>query len=360
MPIARICAVLAACSALVSAADAPLTRNIILVTADGLRWQDLFHGMDPLLAHQKSAHMDKAAARRKKYSGDTGRERREALMPFFWKRLAPQGVVLGNVKVTNAYRVSYPGYSEILTGRAEDSIIRGNDPIRNPNETVLEFLKRKLGLTREQVALFASWDVFRHIGEHAEGSITINAGYQAFEGPGVPAPIAELSRLQFHMLSPWDEARHDYITYQMGLEYLKAAHPRVLYIALDETDDWAHDHRYDRVLDAIADFDNFLERLWTTVQSMEEYRGRTTLIVTSDHGRGSTLEDWNTHGAKAQGAERVWLAILGPDTPATGESDAPAGQRDIAPTIIQLMGLDPAGYAGATGSAIGAAMKPPR
>ncbi|MCU1273220.1 MAG: hypothetical protein JWO48_651 [Bryobacterales bacterium] len=37
------------------------TRNIILVTADGLRWQDLFGGLDPLLKDEKSAGMDKAA-----------------------------------------------------------------------------------------------------------------------------------------------------------------------------------------------------------------------------------------------------------------------------------------------------------
>jgi hypothetical protein len=357
MLIARLGLAFAAFSAVIFAADASRTHNIILVTADGLRWQDLFHGVDPLLAKEKSAHMDQADDRRKRWARATERESREALMPFFWKHLAPQGVVLPDVKVTNAYRVSYPGYSEILTSRTEDPIIRNNDPIRNPNPTVLEFLKQKLGLTKQQVALFASWDVFRQIGEHTEGSISINAGYQAVEGSRTPPRMAELSRMQFHMLTPWDEARHDYITAELAIEYLKAAKPRVLYVSFDETDDWAHDHRYDRVLDAIAEFDQFLERLWTTVQSMKDYRGNTTLIVTSDHGRGSTLEDWNGHGSKIEGADRIWLAIVGPDTPATGESNATAEQRDIAPTIVKLMGFDPAEYKGATGSPIGAAMK---
>jgi hypothetical protein len=353
MLIARLGLTAFALSALVLGAD---TRNIILVTADGLRWQDAFHGMDPLLAKEKSAHMDEADVRRKRWWRETELERREALMPFFWKQLAPKGVVLGNVKVTNAYRVSYPGYSEILTGRTEDSLIRNNDPIRNPNQTVLEFLRRKLGLRKEQVALFASWDVFQKIGEHEEGSISINAGYQAFDNPSASPSIAELSRIQFRMLTPWDEARHDYITGAMGLEYLKHTKPRALYISFDETDDWAHANRYDRVLDAISEFDQFLERLWNTVQSMKEYRNRTTLVVTSDHGRGSTLEDWNGHGSKVVGADRIWMAIVGPGTPAAGESSATAEQRDIAPTIIKLMGFDPAEYTGATGSPIGAAI----
>jgi hypothetical protein len=76
-------------------------------------------------------------------------------------------------KVTNQYRVSYPGYSEILTGRTQDDVIKGNDPIRNPTRTMLEFLRLKLGLPKEQVALFASWERFNLIGEATEGQIVI-------------------------------------------------------------------------------------------------------------------------------------------------------------------------------------------
>jgi arylsulfatase A-like enzyme len=106
----------------------------------------------------------------------------------------------------------------------------------------------------------------------------------------------------------------------------------------------------------IATTDGFLKRLWTTVQNMPEYRNSTTLIVTSDHGRGSTLADWSGHGSKVIGADKIWLAILGPDTPAAGEVTTHVEQRDIAPTIIKLMGLNPADYKGATGSPIAAAV----
>jgi hypothetical protein len=327
------------------------TRNVILITADGLRWQDLFHGIDPLLAREKSVSMDSANKdaddRRRRYAT------RESLAPFFWTTIAKKGLVLNDVHVTNAYRVSYPGYSEILTGRASDDIIKGNDPIQQPNETVLEFLKRKLSVPMNRIALFSSWDHFHFIGEHTPGTIFINAGYQDL--PSAP----DLSRLQHVALSPWDEARHDAFTFELALSYLKKEKPRVLYISFDETDDWAHNHRYDRVLDMIGAFDGFLNRLWTAVQSMPEYRDSTTLIVTSDHGRGSTLADWSDHGRKVQGADKIWLAILGPDTPASGESSARAEQRDIAPTIIKLLNLDPADYQGATGKPIPSAFKPP-
>ena len=141
------------------------TRNIILVTADGLRWQDLFHGIDPLLAREKSVSMDPSSK-----DADARRARfvtRESLAPFFWRTIAENAVVLNNVNVTNAYRVSYPGYSEILTGRASDDIITGNIDVQQPNENILEFLKRKLSLPKDRVALFSSWDHFQvHRGTH--------------------------------------------------------------------------------------------------------------------------------------------------------------------------------------------------
>ncbi len=162
------------------------THAVFLVTVDGLRWQEVFNGIDPLLMKEKSAGMQEqgAAALRDKLYKDTPQSRREALMPFFWTDLAPQGAVIGNLgkassmRVTNAYRVSYPGYSEILTGRSQDDKIKGNDPIQNPTTTILEFLRTRLNLPRSQVALFASWDTFHAIGEHTSGSITIDAGYQ--------------------------------------------------------------------------------------------------------------------------------------------------------------------------------------
>ena len=63
--------------------------------------------------------------------------------------------------LTNTHAFSYPGYSEMLVGRAHDDTIRSNDPTRNPYRTVFEFLKRRYALSREQVAAFTSWNVHR-------------------------------------------------------------------------------------------------------------------------------------------------------------------------------------------------------
>lgn len=354
----RFCLLLALFPAFTLVAqDTPATHNLILVTADGLRWQEVFQGLDPLLAHERSAGMGRPGDRLKRFDLSGEVKRREALMPYFWTTLAPRGIVFQDVTVTNGYRISYPGYSEILTGRAEDRLIHSNLPIPNPNETVLEFLKRKLALDTRQVAAFASWQTFQGIVEHDPGTIFVNAGYQPIDDLHASARMTELSRLQFHLLTPWAEARHDYITGSMALEYMATEKPRVLFISFDETDDWAHDRRYDRVLDAVVEFDSFLERLMNAIDSLEEYRGHTTVLITSDHGRGATLNDWFDHGRAVAGADRIWLAISGPDTPAGVKSGEKVEQRDIAPTMIKLMGLDPNEYQGATGKPIAAALR---
>jgi len=117
----RFLATCGTAAALVStgAAQRRKTKNLILVTADGLRWQDLFTGIDPLLMNRKDAGMTETGAPelRDRLWKPQPEERRLALLPYFWGTLAPSGVVLGNVtkgssvQVTNRYRVSYPGYS---------------------------------------------------------------------------------------------------------------------------------------------------------------------------------------------------------------------------------------------------------
>ncbi|MFN7923082.1 MAG: hypothetical protein U0Q16_23470 [Bryobacteraceae bacterium] len=321
-------------------AQQPATAsNLVLLTLDGLRWQEVFTGIDPRLMLERSTQMHEQRALRDRLWRESPTERREALMPYFWKTFAPQAVVREDVRVTNAFRVSYPGYSEILTGRAQDDVIRGNDPKQNPTETFLEFLRRKYGVAKELIAVFASWDAFRWISESKPGSLFINAAYEEAE----PTPrVAELSRLQRQLLTEDDGARHDWITFEMAIDYLRNVRPRALYIAFNETDEWAHQRRYDRVLMMVAYVDRCIQTLWGLIQSTPGYRDQTTLVITCDHGRGGTLADWSDHGSRVEGADRIWLAAAGP---AKREFEGVRTQAEIAPAILRSLGIDPAEYA---------------
>lgn len=347
------------------AASSRTTKHIILVTSDGVRWQDLFTGIDPILMNEKSAGMGEAAALREKLWSSTPEQRRKVLMPFFWNTLVPHGVLLGNVskgssvQVSNRYRVSYPGYSEILTGRAQDEQIKGNDPIQNPTPSFLQFLKQRSQLRSEQVAVFASWEMFHFIAENKRGDLFINAGYEMSPLLKASVKTQEFNQLQFQARFVEDSARHDAFTFGLAMDYLAKIQPEHMYISFDETDDWAHARRYDRVLESLQFFDQALQQLWSYIQSSPKYKGTTTLVITTDHGRGSTLEDFSGHGPKVPGDEQIWAAFIGPDTPSSGElsNTTPCQQRDIAPTILELLGISYQQYEGVAGKPISAALR---
>ena len=75
---------------------------------------------------------------------------------------------------------------------------------------------------------------------------------------------------------------------------------------------------------------------------MRQYRQKTTLIFSPDHGRGDGSEDWIYHGDKLPSSKYIWMAFLGPDTRARGErSGIPAvEQNQIAATLAAFLGED--------------------
>jgi arylsulfatase A-like enzyme len=96
------------------------------------------------------------------------------------------------------------------------------------------------------------------------------------------------------------------------------------------------------LLDYLHLVDGMLKDLWETLQASAVYRDRTTLVITTDHGRGLSGKDWAEHDASIPGSDDIWVAVIGPDTPDVGEvSPAPTVyQSDVAATVLQFFDLD--------------------
>lgn len=320
------------------------TQNVFLITLDGLRWQELFTGADAALIRDEAFVQDTTTLIKAFWAEDAD-TRRHRLLPFFWEVIAPQGQLYGNrargseVNLTNTHRFSYPGYNEILTGFSDDARIDSNDKVPNPNVTVLEFIHQQDGFAGK-VAAFASWDVFPYIVNETRSGIPVNAGFEAASGDDLSPRAQFLNILQAQVPSPWATVRLDAFTHHYALEYLKAHRPRVVYIAYGETDDFAHDGQYDAYLYAAHRTDAFLRELWNWVQANPGYRNQTTFVITTDHGRGSGTE-WTGHGDEVDGAEQIWIAVLGPDTPplGAGETAGTYTQSQVAQTVASLLGI---------------------
>jgi Type I phosphodiesterase / nucleotide pyrophosphatase len=325
------------------AAARPPVDNILVVTFDGLRWQELFGGYDATLNTKPDGGVGKPETLAARFDRPTPESRREALLPFLWTVVAREGQILGDpsrgsrVRVTNGLWFSYPGYNEMLAGFA-DPRIDSNDKRVNPNLTVLEWLNRRPGF-EGRVAAFASWDVLPFIVAAERSGVHANG-----DGPAVLEPSSDRDRLlnafTDDLPAYWADERFDAATMQGALEHLRTLQPRVLYVMLGETDSWAHGRRYDLYLDAAWRSDRFVRRLWEEAQSLPAYRGRTALVLATDHGRGTTPRDWTNHGEKVPAAEPIWMAVMGPGTPALGVREGvQATQSQLAATVATLLGL---------------------
>ncbi len=319
------------------------TDHVIFVMSDGLRWQDVFHGADANLLKKEFVAVSALDALRREYWRDSPVERRQVLMPFLWSAIAENGQIYGNrdlgsdAYVTNGLNFSYPGYNEILCG-FPDPRIHSNDKNENPNVSVLEWLNRKPAY-QDKIAAFGAWDTFPFILNVKRSRLLVNSGYDALTVKPV-TPRIELLNVLKRETGMWEDEPFDAPTFQTALEYLKLHKPRVLYLSLGETDDWAHEGKYDLYLKATHRVDQYLRELWETAQSIPGYQGHTTLVMAVDHGRGSSTETWKSHGEKIDDSKYVWMAFLGPDTPPLGERSkiAPVTQSQVAATLAALLG----------------------
>lgn len=343
-------------------------ENLVLVTLDGVRWQEVFGGVDLALIEDERFTSEPEFLK-KKYWHEQEILRRKQLFPFLWSVIESHGVLIGDrnrgsrIEVSNDWWFSYPGYNEILTGRA-DPAIDSNDKLWNPNVTFLEILNG-MEEFNGRVLAFGSWDVFPYIINTERSGLPVNAGFAI----ATPAPTVKtewLNEISTEAPSLWSTVRTDFLTNGYATEALESQTPRVVYIAFGETDDFAHDGSYDRYVDAAYRTDQMLAKLWNWLQATPSYRDRTTLIITTDHGRGHTPEDWTSHASPADaarqstgsdsdgipGSNEIWLAAIGPHIKSSGLVKGHWKQSQIAATALASLQLEPAQLMPQAGEAI--------
>lgn len=310
-------------------------RNVVIITLDGLRWQEFFGGADR--QYFKKGKNGEISPAEKRFWRESADERRQSLMPFMWTAIATRGQIF-RAHVTNGLWFSYPGYNEMFSGAA-DPRIDSNDKVPNPNVTVLEWLNGRPQF-KGRVAAFGAWDVLPFIVNSPRSGIPVGSAF-------TPVPHARtekeraINELAADLPPYWDYGTFDAPIVYAAWESLRTTKPRVLYVMLGEGDEWAHAGRYDLYLDATRRADRFIERTWELLQSLPEYKGKTTLLITTDHGRGATTTDWNDHGRKVPAAETTWMAVLGPDVPGRGVRDGlTVTTSQLAATIAAAVGED--------------------
>jgi len=336
-------------------------ENVVLVTIDGLRWQELFSGLDTRLTRNKeyTAEQELLLTR---FGSDPATRSGHKIFPFLYSTMFEQGSYVGDrnrsscAEVKNDWYFSYPGYSEILTGVVNPTI-DSNAKKLNPEKSILELLDSTPRF-EGKTAAFASWDVFPFIFNVDRSRLHVNA----FEEEKNPQSDFErlLNTLYRDTPPPWPTVRNDSFTHHYAMSYFSRELPKVLFVSYGETDDFAHDGKYDEYILAANRTDRFIGELWKLIQATPSHRDNTVLFVAVDHGRGSEpIETWQHHASKKSvsgymtslsqyengitGSEAVWMAAVGPGVASNGLIVTGADcltNNGIAATLLELLGED--------------------
>lgn len=285
---------------------------VVLVTVDGVRWQEIFDGTDPRF--WRGPHRP-------------GVE----LAPNLHALAHEHGAAIGApgrgfMAATGPHFLSLPGYTEILTGRSPLGC-RDNECDAVTIPTLLD----QAHAAGARVAAFASWERIERAATSRPGAFFVSCGQTE---PMDPAP-------------GHGRYRPDRATAEAALSYFEESRPDVFYLGLGDPDEYAHRYDYPGYLSAIRAADDVLGRLRGVLARMGERGARTHVIVTVDHGRA---DDFANHGGFAPESARVWLVAAGPRIAARGWIPSPRDRHlaDVAPTLRVVLGLrrDESPYAG--------------
>jgi Metalloenzyme superfamily len=308
---------------------------IVIVTLDGVRWHEVFEGVDAELA--KSHDLPSSAV-------VSARE----LLPNLYAIIDSHGAALGapghgaSISASGPNFLSLPGYAELLSGRrvtgCDDNQCRGLAP-----HTIIEELSASSTLDRADVAAVTSWTEIARVTSHSACSAAISSGRRGGVNRELFARDAEGARL----LAMAENAprgigdsdfRADALTADLAIHHLKTHAPRFLFLGLGEPDEFGHLNDYAGYLEALRRADARIAEIDGELQRLAARGTRTALFITADHGRADTFVN---HGEPYPESARVWLVASGSALGARGFVTAPRERRlaDLAPTMREIAHL---------------------
>jgi hypothetical protein len=287
--------------------NAATDYKVVLVTLDGVRWQEFFNGSDPLLTPNATK-----------------------LFPLFWDKLASRGKVYGDpstgsrLNVATMSNASLPGYTSIFAEVDQGCLTNFCKRVTVP--TFLDRLSDELSLPQDQLAVFASWPKLRLAVTGRDEVALVHAGDHDLSNEATHPQRALLE----------DTLEHDRGTVLHGFQYLADHQPRFFYLSLLDSDRFGHQNNYPRYVEVLGTYDRLLSELADRLDS------KTALIITTDHGRG-LWDQWQDHGPQTPSSGRVWaFVMLPPDATELSLTDPKARaftHHDIRYTIETLFGL---------------------
>ena len=304
-----------------------ITENIVLAIIDGIRYEDCFGDTDHLL------------------------------VPNIWSSLRPLGTVYENF-FCDGFTATGQAHASIVTGRWQNHVgnsgeIRPNRPTmfeyhkmvetpsnpinHDPTRCVIIAGKGRISKMNygefegEEVDEYGGAFKGRYYGPRIGATVYAPAGFERFPSEeSEEATKAAVAHSTFSDAATWATTKH----------VLKDVCPSLLLINFGELDEVAHAGIRWMYDESIRRLDGILLKLWQEIESSEVYGGKTTLIITTDHGRHD-LENggFQHHGCQCEGCRRCMFLAIGPDIRKNHVVRERHTLIDLAPTIGRLLGF---------------------
>lgn len=305
-----------------SGAGTLATENVFLVILDGIRAEEAFD-------HPSGGNP-------------------HPVIPRMYDELRPQGALMNNMR-NRDYTKTLSSLANILTGRWNIEPNRGvdTDPTgfrdsRAMWPTLIEHYRKNGGKTADQVLFFPS--------KHNERALdtSFHPAYGASYAPSTTFFDPRIIPYKDENEEFIDDENTDDLAYQALLSqtaYSPAKdpsdYPSLVVLALGITDNSGHNGDYDLHLDVIRNADDVVGDLWQYIESHPHYSGKSTLFVTTDHGRHVPKHgDFTNHTGGCTGCRKIFALCLGPDTTPGLTVGRRVLQTGIAPTLARFLDID--------------------
>jgi len=306
--------------------------TVIVLVIDGIRGQEVFSGVDRKLARKHGIEEPLRGA--------------AELVPNLHLLATREGAAVGAHGVGPALRASgpvyrsLPGYMELLSGRpAEYCLSNRCGSVRYP--TLLDQVGQG---TPGAAALFGSWPHLIHAAALEPERALISAGRSGGTNLDLlyRSPTRATLRARALAAGPAPskgDFRADAFTAALALDYLEHERPQLLFVSIGEADAWGHANNYRAHLAALHQADSFVGELFAASQRLNRSGHRTTLVVTTDHGRDDQARE---HGPGIPESGRVWAvaAGFGVDRRGLVPLERAKTLSAIAPSVLCLLGAD--------------------
>ncbi len=314
-------------------------------------------------------------------------------IPHLWNQMVPKGTLFTNMRVE--HKVVHPNSAgSIMTGHWEWDDIDWTKPVAHP--TIFEIYRKSRQAPDTTAWAFVYASILAKTGESLARGYGNKYAANVVEPPTIPRTTAEeidrrmqraaslgstdaeietahtcaklahaTSRISTLGLrskqartfleteyAKWKTGAgttsHDVFLTDRAIACMRTFAPDVMAVDFGEID-CAHYGSWSRYVEAIRRTDELAWRLWRATEQIEQYRGRTLLLILPDHGRELDRpghwgfihhSNFYTNEGADEGCRRVWMIALGPGAKAGRRIDKPVPITAVAATGLEYLGLE--------------------